>query len=459
MPKKNKNSSRPHPEVHPDAAGIDVGAREIYVAVGKERDERPVRKFGVFTRELRAMARWLTSCQITTVAMESTGVYWIPVAQILEEAGIEVCLVNARHVKNVPGRKTDVKDAQWLQYLHSVGLLQGSFRPQESIIAVRSLLRHRQSLIDAAAKESQHMQKALTQMNLFVHNVLRDITGVSGMRILEAIVAGERDARKLAELCAPNIKADKETVIASLEGDWRAEHLFTLKQALEHYHFLQKQIIECDESIEAMLETLKPSKEKRSSSSSTSPRKRTKEKQKATKKNKNDFSFDMRSWLHHLFGVDLTAIDGISVATAFVCLSEVGTTLDKFPSSKHFCSWLALSPNNKITGGKVLSASTRSGKNRLAIALKKAAFGLTRSNSPMGRYYQKMRAKLGPSQAIVATAHKLARIIYTMIKNQVEYDESIFKEDELRREEYRRRRIIEEARKMGLEVVPAGGVS
>jgi len=458
MPKKSENSSRLHPEVHPDAAGIDVGAREIYVAVGEARDERPVRKFGVFTRELRAMAQWLKECKITTVAMESTGVYWIPVAQILEEAGIEVCLVNARYVKNVPGRKTDVKDAQWLQYLHSVGLLQGSFRPQESIIAVRSLLRHRQSLIDAAAKESQHMQKALTQMNLFVHNVLRDITGVSGMRILEAIVAGERDARKLAELCAPNIKADKETVIASLEGDWRAEHLFTLKQALEHYHFLQKQITECDESIEAMLETFEAPKKKRASST-TPPQKKSEKKQKVKKKNKNDFTFDMRSELQRLFGVDLTAIDGISVSTAFVLFSEVGTTLDKFPSYKHFCSWLGLSPNNKITGGKVLSSSTRSGKNRLAIALKKAAFGLTRANSPMGRYYQKMRAKLGPAQAIVATAHKLARIIYTMIKNQVEYDESIFKEDELRREEYRRRRIIEEARKMGLEVVQAGGVS
>jgi len=455
MPKKSENSSRRHPEVHPDAAGIDLGAREIYVAVGEERDERPVRKFGLFTRELRTMARWLTSCQITTVAMESTGVYWIPVAQILEEAGIEVCLVNARHVKNVPGRKTDVKDAQWLQYLHSVGLLQGSFRPQESIIAVRSLLRHRQSLIDAAAKEVQHMQKALTQMNLFVHNVLRDITGVSGMRILEAIVAGKRDAAKLAELCEVNIKANQETVIASLEGDWRAEHLFTLKQALEHYRFLQKQIVECDESIEAMLETFEVPKD----SPSTPPQKKTKKKRKVKKKNKNDFAFDMRSELQRLFGVDLTAIDGISVSTAFVCFSEVGTTLDKFPTSKHFCSWLGLSPNNKITGGRVLSSSTRPGKNRLAVALKKAAFGLARSHSPMGRYYQKMRAKLGPAQAIVATAHKLARILYTMIKNQVEYDESVFKEDERKREEYRRRRIVEEARKMGLEVVPAGEVS
>jgi len=455
MPKKSENFSRPHSEVHPDAAGIDVGAREIYVAVGEERDERPVRKFGLFTRELLAMARWLKSCQITTVAMESTGVYWIPVAQILEEAGIEVCLVNARHVKNVPGRKTDVKDAQWLQYLHSVGLLQSSFRPQESIVAVRSLLRHRQSLIDAAAREVQHMQKALTQMNLFVHNVLRDITGVSGMRILEAIVAGERDAKKLVELCEVNIKADKETVIASLEGDWRAEHLFALKQALEHYRFLQKQITECDESIEAMLETFETPKD----SSSTPPRKKTEEKRKRKKKNKNDFAFDMRSELQRLFGVDLSAVDGISVSTAFVLFAEVGTTLEKFPTAKHFCSWLGLAPNNKISGAKILSSSTRSGKNRLAIALKRAAFGLTRSNSPMGRYYQKMRSKLGPAQAIVATAHKLARILYTMIKNQVEYDESVFKENELRQEEYRRRRIVEEARKMGLEVVMAGGVS
>lgn len=434
--------------IHPAAAGIDIGASEIYVAVSDDRSDNPVRRFDTFTEDLHKAAQWLKECGIESIAMESTGVYWIPVFQILERYGFDVILVNARHVKNVPGRKTDVQDCQWLQYLHTVGLLKGSFRPAQDICEVRSLLRHRDNLVKSASAEVQRMQKSLTQMNLQIHNVISDITGVTGTKIIDAILAGERDPYKLAELRDPRIKADKETIAKSLTGDYRREHLFTLNQTVASYRHSLELIRQCDAEIESYLKEFEPRVEidEPSSPSSGGPRRKPKG---------NTPAFDVKGHMHRLLGTDLTEIDGVSDLTAHVFFTEVGPDLSKFKNVSHFCSWLGLCPNNKISGGKILSSQTRPGSNRLAQALRLSANSLWNSKSSLGDYFRRMRARHGAPKAITATAHKLARIIYHLVREQKAFDETVFAEQEQAHEARLRKRLAKQAKSLGLQLVPA----
>jgi len=429
-----------------DAAGIDVGATELYVAVGPERDPEPVRRFASFTADLERMAAWLEACGVTTVALESTGVYWIPVYDILEAHGFEVCLVNAQHVKNVPGRKSDVLDCQWLQYLHSVGLLRASFRPPSEICELRTLLRHRQNLIRYAGAHVQHMQKALDQMNLQIHHVLSDITGVTGLRIVEAILAGERDPVELAKLRDPRVRSSAETIAKALEGNYRDEHLFTLRQALEMYRRYQQQIAECDCEMEARYAAL-PAKAD-PDKQPLPPPKRVRERR------GNEARFDLRSHCYRVLGTDLTAVPGIQALTAQAVIAEVGADFSKFSSAAQFASWLALCPHNDVTGGKVIRRGTRKVKSRLALALRQAAQSLRRDKSYLGDYHRRMRARLGPAEAVTATAHKLARILYHLVTTGEAYDESVFARQQQRQQHRNLARLQARARARGFELVP-----
>lgn len=432
---------------NPNAAGIDVGATELYVAVPADRAPSPVRHFSTFTQDLQAIADWLKACRVSTVAMESTGVYWIPIFQILVDRGIEVCLVNARHVKNVPGRKSDVQDCQWLQYLHSVGLLRASFRPPQHICAIRSLMRHRDTLVDMASAHIQHMQKALTQMNLQIHHVLSDITGSTGLNIVDAILAGERDPEQLAKLRDRRVKATKAIIIKSLVGDYRMEHLFALEQSLKSYRHYQGLIAECEQKIQGLvgaleskmdpLKTFLPQNDKKSS------------------KAKSGKTFTLRQELFRITGVDLTAIPGVQVTTAHTLLSEIGPNVSMFPSGKHFASWLHLCPDNRISGGRILSAKTGSGKNRAATALCIAAATLYNSQTALGHFLRRMRAKLGGIQGVVATAHKLALIVYHMLKTKQPYDETRFAYHEQQHKRRMELRLKHQAKAMGFALVPA----
>ena len=391
-------------QVNLNAAGIDVGASSHFVAVPADRADRPVREFGAFTADLYRLADWLAECEVETVVMESTGVYWIPLFGILEGRGFAVMLVDPRRIKNVPGRKTDVVDCQWLQQLHTYGLLSGAFRPGEDIRRLRSYLRQRSMLVRCAAQHIQHMQKALTQMNVKLHHVISDITGKTGMDIIEAIVAGERDPHKLAKLRNYRIKADEETIAGSLQGHWRQEHIFELTQALELYRVYQGKIAECDLEIEYQLGRFEDLSD---GAALASDRKR---------RQKNAPQFDVRNHLYRMTGVDLTQIDGVDGFTALKVVSEVGTDMTKWPSAKHFASWLGLSPNNRITGGRTISSRTKPSANRAAAALRMAANALARSDSALGAFLRRKKAQLGAPKAITATAHKLARIIYSMLR-------------------------------------------
>lgn len=408
----------PAPVLELNAAGVDIGATEIYIAVPPDRDSQPVRRFATFTEDLLAAADWLQRCRIETVAMESTGVYWIPLFQILEARGLRVCLVNAHYVKNVPGRKTDVSDCQWLQYLHAVGLLRASFRPEQQICAVRSLMRYRESLVQMAAVHLQHMQKALDQMNLQLHHVISDLSGTTGMAILDAILAGERDPAKLAKLRDGRIKASEATIAKSLVGDYRREHLFTLRQSMLAHRHYEKQMAATDVEIEQMLVDFSDGAV---SDAPTLPQPKDRHKPR-----RNDLRFDLRAHLYRIFGVDLTAVPGINALTANMLLTEVGRDLSAFRSAAAFASWLGLCPDNRISGGKVLSSRTRQVDHRLARALRIAAQALFRSQSWLGQYFRRMRAKLGAPKAITATAHKLARILFHMLTTGQAYDETVF---------------------------------
>jgi transposase len=434
--------------IEPNAAGIDVGATEIFVAVPPDRDRQPVRSFKTFTDDLRQMAAWLVQCGITTVAMESTGVYWIPPHEVLEEAGIRVCLVNSKHVKHVPGRKSDVSDCQWLQYLHSVGLLRASFRPESEIRAIRALSRHRSSLIEIASVHVQHMHKALTQMNLQIHHVLSDITGLSGMAIIQSIVDGERSPVRLAALCNQRVRSDQETVIKSLVGNYRSEHLFTLKQSLTAYKHYQELIADCDREIERLMRLLngKIDPPPSSPATPTDPR--------FQKRSKNQFRFDMASELTRVFGVDLTTIPGISGLTAHTLLAEIGPDLSRFANVAAFASWLALCPANNKSGGKVLSSKTRQTNSRASHALRIAAQTLARSKSHLGNFYRRMRARLGGPQAITATAHKLARIVYHLITTGQHYDETVFVREDQKQAQRQEKRLRKQAKSLGFQLIP-----
>jgi len=451
------------PVLRPNAAGIDVGATELYAAVPQDCDPQPVRAFGTFTQDLHALAGWLQACGVRTVAMEATGVYWIPIFQILEARGLEVLLVNARAVKNVAGRKSDVSDCQWLQYLHAVGLLRGSFRPPGEVCAVRSLLRHRETLVSYGVAHVQHMHKALTQMNLQLHHVLSDLTGKSGLLIVEAILKGERDPHRLAKLRDPRVKASAATVAKALVGDFRPEHLFTLRQALSAYRHYQQLIAECDAEIMRLLQQFEAapeasgpphppgaSPEKPAEAAAAAP-KRTSRRARAEE--------PLRAELRRVLGVDLTAVPGLGVQNVHALFAEVGRELDAFPTSKHFSSWLGLCPDNRVSGGRVLSTRTREVRSRVAQGFRLAAQTLHHRDSHLGAFYRRMRAKLGAPKAITATAHKLARIVYHLLKTGQPYDESVFAEAERKHQERRLRHLRHEAALLGFTLAPQPSVS
>lgn len=442
-PRSNKRD-RPSPVINPNAAGIDVGATEVYVAVPADRDPESVRSFATFTVDLNTLADWLRACGVTTVAMESTSVYWIPLFLLLEERGVEVCLVNARHLRNVPGRKTDVLDCEWLQYLHSVGLLRGSFHPPEAVSAIRTVLRHRTSLVQMASSHVQHMQKALVQMNIQLHHVISDITGITGLTILDAILAGERRPEVLADLCNPRIRASKDTVAKALLGTWRTEHLFTLRQSLNAYRSYQLQVQECDEEIRRMLSIFDSRIDPADHPLPPDPKGR----------KRKPFDFTLRSELYRIFGVDLTSIPGIDVQTAYTLLAECGSDFSAFPTASHFASWLGLSPDNRISGGKVLSSKTRKVNQRAATALRIAAQSLHRNESPLGNFYRRMRYRVGPPKAITATAHKLARILYHLVTTRQPYDESVFARHEQLHRQRATRRLHNQAEALGFQLIP-----
>lgn len=429
-----------------NAAGVDVGATEIYIAVPADRDPQPVRRFSTFTGDLHVAADWLKACGIEAVAMESTGVYWIPFFQILEARGFKVLLVNAHHVKNVPGRKSDVSDCQWIQYLLSVGLLRASFRPEQAVCTVRSILRHRDNLVQLASTHIQHMQKALDQMNLQLHHVISDITGLTGMAIVEAILEGRRDPLALAKLRDPRIKATENTIAKALVGDYRPEHLFTLRQSLAAYRHYQELIAACDVEIERCLASFQ-SKIDLTLHPLQKPQDR-------HKPRRNELRFDLRSHLYRIFGVDLTQIPGVNALTAHTLLAEIGPDLSCFANASVFASWLGLCPDNRISGGKILSVKTRTVKNRAATALRMAAQSLHRSHSSLGQYYRRMRTKLGTPKAITAAAHKLARIIYHLLTTRKPYQESICAQHEVRYHQQLEARLRKHARALGFELTP-----
>lgn len=395
--------------INGNAAGIDLGADHHWVSVPEGRDKEGVRRFGCFTADLYRMATWLKACGIETVAMEATGVYWIAVFQILETQGFEVKLVNARHVKTVPGRKSDVLDCQWLRQLHSYGLLAGSFRPDDSVCVLRSYIRQRDTLIKSASTHIQRMQKALTQMNVQLHRVISDISGTTGLAIMRAIVAGERDLHKLAALKDVRIHASTEEIVAALTGDYRVELVVVLQQELHLYQVYQQQIAECDVHIEQCLSQFADAVDV--TTAPLPPSKRRGKKQPG-----NAPTFDLRLHLYRMSGVDFTQIDGFGGLTVLTLLSELGLDPSRFPSVKHFVSWLGLCPGSRITGGKQKSSKTRQVANRVATALRMAAQTLGRSHSALGAFYRRMQSRMGAPKAITATAHKLARIFYRLWK-------------------------------------------
>jgi transposase len=444
--KRKKKRMEARPVLEPNAAGIDVGARQMFVAVTPEKDADPVRIFDAFTEDLEKLAEWLKQCGVTTVAMESTGVYWIPLYEILERRGLQPRLVDARHMKNVPGRRTDWQECQWIQYLHSVGLLREAFRPDDEVCAVRALMRHRQGLGEMAAQHVQHMQKALTQMNVQIHHVINDLTGLTGMAIVDAIVQGERDASKLAQLRDPRIKASPETIRKSLVGNWRAEHLFTLRQSRDLYRTYQRQIEACDQEIEKLLHQTPPRVDP-----DTKPLPPDKNPKSHTKI-LPDSTFNMRTEAYKLFGVDLTQVPGLA-RNILALYSEIGRDTSRWATAGHFTSWLTLCPDNDVSGGRVLWRGMRHHKNRAAKIFRLAAYGLHRSQSLLGDYLRRMKAKLGPAAAITATARKIAVIFYTMVKNQVEYDETKWLRLDTQRQARIENKLRRQAQRMGFRLV------
>lgn len=400
--------------IQPDAAGIDCGASSHFVAVPRDRDPYPVREFRTFTADLQRLADWLVACGIKSVAMESTGVYWIPIYEIVEERGIEVVLVNARDVHNVRGRKSDVSDCEWLQELHSVGLLRPSFRPAGEIVTLRVYVRHRQSLVEEAATCIQRMQKALTQMNLQLHHVLSDLSGVTGLAIVRDLVAGVRDPQALAAHRDPRCQASAQEIAGALTGNYREEHLFVLRQNFAAYEFRQRQIADCDTAIEAQLAAL-ARRRKPPKTALPAPRPR-------TRLSKNEPRLELRSPLHRISGgADLSQIDGIGPYGALQLVAEIGTDMSRWATEKHFTSWLTLAPNNRVSGGRLLSSRTRPSANRAAAILRRAAMSLTRSATALGAYYRRMAYRHGQAKAITATARKLAVLLYRVLRGDLTY--------------------------------------
>lgn len=400
-------------QINPNAAGIDCGAAEHVVAVPADRDPNPVRTFRTFTGDLLLLAEWLSACGVTSVAMEATGVYWIPVYEILEARGFQVSLVNARHVKHVPGRKSDVSDSEWIRDLHRVGLLRGSFRPTDAIVALRAYLRHRAALVEGASMHVQRMQKALTQMNVQLALVVADITGETGLRILRDIVAGRTDPQALAKHRDRRCRASEAEIAAALTGNYRPEHVFVLQQELDLFDFHQAQIAACDVAIERQLATLTDAA---APPATPLPPARTRPRPRS-----NEPAFDVRTPLHHLTGTDLSQIDGIGPQTALRLIGEIGTDMGRWPTVQHFTSWLTLAPRNKISGGRLLSSRTQPSANRAAAILRMAAQTLGRSSTALGAFYRRLAARVGKAKAITATARKLAILVYRTLKGELQY--------------------------------------
>jgi transposase len=453
------------PTINPHAAGIDVGSVEHWVCVPEDsvpEGEDNVRPFGGFTADLDRLVEWLQACGIKTVAVESTGVYWIPLVQKIEAAKIEALLVNARHLKNVPGRKTDVKDCQWIQQLHSYGLLNGSFRPTEDICRVRSLMRHRDNLIESCGREVQHMQKALQQMNVHLHHAVSDLVGATGLRILDAILAGGRDPKKLVELRDDKLckKTTKEELEKALEGDWKEEHLFVLMQALATFRHLVKQVEECGEEVKkalAMVVIPEPEEPEMAAPKNPSAKPAAEAKPKKTRfkahKTGTGLREDLTEQLTRLCGVDLTQIIGLNVLSVLIIISEIGLDMSRWRSEKAFCSWLGLCPGNKISGGKVLDSRTAHVANRVAILLRSIAPSIGKTDTWLGIFHRRMRARLGPAGANTATARKVACLVYHLLK----YKEPYIDVDQAKLlEKFRKQRIArlqKQAKELGLEIV------
>lgn len=445
---ETEKSNNSLPVLFPDTAGIDIGSKSHFVAV-PNGNPNPVREFSTFTADLHSMINWLKQCKIKHVVMESTGVYWIPTFELLESNGFDVKLVNARHVKNVSAHKTDVLDCQWLQQLGTFGLLKGAFRPADTILPLRAYLRQRDMLIKSAATHVQHMQKALTQMNLHLHNVISDITGVTGMAIIRNIVAGITDPKILATFRDERCRNPQAVIEASLVGNYRKEHIFSLKQALQLYDFYTQQIAACDREIE---EESKKLETKCDPDKINKLKKSSRKKQKKLKK--HEYAFDLTSELIRVTGVNLTKIPSIGVNTGLTIISEIGLDMSRWKSAKHFASWLGLCPGNKVSGGKRLSGKSKPCANRVAIALRLAANTLYNSECAFGAYLRRMKMRLGSPKAITALAHKLAKLIYIMLKYGHEYIE---KGVEYYEEMYRKRReasLKRKAQDMGYNLVP-----
>lgn len=427
----NKKGESNFELINQDAAGIDISSREHFVAVPVGRDTENVKKFGTFTEDLHEIAKWLKACKIKTIAMESTGVYWLQLFLVLESYGFEVILVNASHVKNVRGRKSDVLDCQWIQQLHSYGLLRSSFQPDNQTRELRNYVRHRNKLIEDKSRYIQLQQKALEQMNIKLHNVISDINGKTGKAIVSAILQGERQAEELSKHSDPRIKAKRETIIKSLTGNWRDDQIFMLKQAFESGNFIDSQIDELDKQIEKVVDAISDKLGKQPT-----------EKNEKRKKNsyKNRLRFNSKNYLKSLFGVDVTKIEGIDEISALSLLSETGTDVKgKFFTEKQFLGWLNVVPNNKITGGKIRSSKIMKKKNKAGQIFRKAAYGLFNSHGYFGNYLRSKKAKDGSPQAIVATASKLARVFYKMVTEKIEYNPEIL---QLSNEKYLKRKLL-----------------
>jgi transposase len=431
--------------VHPKAAGIDVGNEEHWVAVPPDAAPYPVQSFGCFTKDLKAMAKWLVECGIETVAMQSTGVYWVGLHDILTEHGLQVFLVNAADTKNLPGRKTDIQECQWLLKLHTFGLLRNSFRPEKEILAMRTYWRQRQQHIGDASRSIQHMQKVLTQMNIQLANAISDLSGTTGQAILKAILEGERDSRKLARLRDPRIKASEEVVAQSLEGNWRGDLLFVLKQEVESYQALQKKIAECDEQLQKHYETME---------TQADPQQLPAVRREKRARGNVPEGFDLREQLYRVTGVDLTAIDGMNVLTAQTVIAEVGFDMSKFRREGHLVSYLGLSPKNKVSGGKVVGRERQKSTNRAGTLLKLAAGTLLHSDTYLGAQYRRLRSRLGAPKARKAMANRMARIIYRMLKYGEKY---VDKGQEFYEQKYRAiqiRALTKKASELGLQLLP-----
>ncbi len=433
-------------KIKEEVAGVDIGAQEIMVCIGGENETQIVRAFGSYTIDLQAISQWLLENEIKSVAMESTGVYWIALFEELESKGFECKLISSRSIRRVPGRKSDVVDSQWIQTLYSYGLLESSFRPEAELVSLRSMLRHREQLLQHRSPHILHMQKALLQMNIQISQVLSDIVGNTGQAILRAIVQGERDPQKLARLRNYRCQKDEAEIAKALTGTWREEHLFILKQSLAIYDFYTREIEECDTAIEKIYgqigegiatEEIPLAKHKKKTHSKNAPK-----------------GVQVRQHLKRISGVDLTAVHGISDSIAQTLVSEVGTSMKQFPNEKHFCSWLGLAPKREISGGKVLKERTLKTRNRAGQALRLAATSVMRADCYFGALYRRQKARLGPAQAVVATAHAIARVVYRMLKYKVEYEPLSVSEYEKRYREGQLKYLHKKAAKLGFQLTP-----